>query len=85
MTLIESLKLNDDESVLLADGYDDALIGTAEVRGTLVAVYDADKCIDVLIEKNGMTPEDAIEWFEFNTLRAYVGEQTPIFVAMRDP
>jgi hypothetical protein len=85
LTLIESLGLNEDESVLLADGYEDALIGTADIRSTIVAVYDANKCVEILMKRDGMSFEEATEFFEFNTLGAYVGEQTPIFVNMREP
>ena len=37
------------------------------------------KCIDVLI-KDGMTVEEAVEYFEFNTVGAWVGEHTPTIV-----
>ena len=30
--------------------------------------------------RDGMNYEDALEFFEFNTLGAYVGKQTPVFV-----
>ena len=45
-----------------------------------MAVYDVDKCIDILKETSGMTQQEALEWFEFNTLGAYVGEYTPRFI-----
>jgi hypothetical protein len=70
--------LGKEDEILLADGFDEALIGHAagmEPR----AVYDYDRCIDVLVE-DGMTYEEAVEYFEFNTVGAYVGEQTPVFV-----
>ncbi len=64
------------EQALFADGFDDALIGIDQVNH--VAVYDADKCISVLSES--MTEQEAIEWFEYNTLGAYVGKYTPRFI-----
>lgn len=65
---------------LLMDGFDDAVIGTAERcgMGPLVA-YDYHKCLEVL-EKRGMTPEDALDYFHFNCLGAFVGEGTPMFI-----
>jgi hypothetical protein len=30
--------------------------------------------------RDGMDYDEAYEFFEFNTLGAYVGEQTPVFV-----
>jgi hypothetical protein len=60
------------------DGFDDAIIGVAE-RIDLVAVcYDYAKIIAQLMQD--MTEEDAIEYFDFNILGAYVGEHTPIFL-----
>jgi hypothetical protein len=43
-----------------------------------VAVYDYAKCIDILAES--MDYEEALEYFEYNVIGAYVGEQTPIFL-----
>jgi len=71
--------------LLQADGFDDAIIGYAEVwtdKGqAIVMAYDRDKCIDVLME-DGMDRDEAVEYFEFNVVGAYVGEMTPCFVTM---
>lgn len=69
------------EEALLADGYEDAIIGVAERCGqpTLV-VYDAWKCVEILIERDGMDPEEAMEFFQFNTLGAWMGINTPLFM-----
>ena len=69
------------EELLLADGFEAALIGTGERCGQpTIAVYDREKCIEVLEKSDGMTQEEANEFFEFNVVGAWVGEQTPIFV-----
>lgn len=70
-----------DEDALLADGFDDAIVGVAERSGqpTLV-VYDAQKCIEILMQRDGMSEEDATEFFEFNTLGAWVGDHTPLWL-----
>jgi hypothetical protein len=36
--------------------------------------------IEVLQERDEMTYDEALEYFEFNIAGAYVGEQTPVFV-----
>ncbi len=81
MSLKEKLDehIGDDYSILLADGLDEAFIGIGWQFNTPLAVYDRDKCIEIL-ESQGMTPEEAQEYFYFNTQGAYVGEQTPVFV-----
>lgn len=66
---------------LLADGLETALVGyTVNHHHPHVAVYDIDKCVDVLVERGGMTHEEADEFLSFNTLGAYVGENGPIYV-----
>jgi hypothetical protein len=81
MNLKEKLneQIGDDYSILLADGLDEAFIGIGWQFNTPLAVYDRDKCIEIL-ESQGMTPEEAQEYFYYNTQGAYVGEQTPIFL-----
>lgn len=68
--------------ILLADGFEDALIGITEYGPgrEQLAVYDRDKCVEVLMTRDGMTDEEAVEFFEFNTLGAWVGEKTPLFL-----
>ena len=36
----------------------------------------------VLMNDNNWDEEEAIEWFNFNTIGSWVGEDTPIFVNM---
>jgi len=81
MNLKEKLDehIGDDYSILLADGLDEAFIGIGWQFNTPFAVYDRDKCMEIL-ESQGMTPEEAQEYFYYNTQGAYVGEQTPIFL-----
>ena len=46
------------------------------------AVYDYEKMVEWLISTEGFTEEEAIEWIDYNTLRAigYFGEDTPIIM-----
>ncbi|MEU8309864.1 hypothetical protein AB0C84_40465 [Actinomadura sp. NPDC048955] len=69
--------------ILLADGFDSAIVGVAEgwFAGNLhrqVALYDYARCTEVLIAE-GMTEEDADEFMAMNVCGAYVGEGTPVF------
>lgn len=66
------------EEAIFLDGFDDAIIGHGERCGLLVVLYDAYKCIDILMS-DGMTDEEAQEYFDFNILNAYLGENTPIY------
>jgi hypothetical protein len=66
---------------LLADGLEDALVGyTINTHMPHVAVYDAAKCVEVLMKRDGMTHEEAQEYLEFNTYCCYVGPNGPIYI-----
>ena len=69
------------EDILLADGFEEALIGTCSRAGGMgpVALYSADKCIEILMTRDGMSYEGAVEFFEFNVVSAWVGDETPVF------
>lgn len=68
------------EDMLFVDGFDEALIGVVGRCGmNTVALYDTDKCIQILMERDGMTCEEAVEYFEFNVSGSYVGDNTPCF------
>lgn len=69
------------EDILKADGFDDAAIGVAERCGQpAILVYDAEKCISILMKRDKMTREEAEEFFSFNTEGAWVGKKTPAYV-----
>lgn len=65
-----------DETFLKADGFDDAVIGFEE--GSMRLVYSTIECIRVL-QREGMSYDDALEHFYYNVRGGYVGEQTPIW------
>jgi hypothetical protein len=68
------------EDALMADGFEAAILGIAErCSQPALVVYDAQKCIEILME-GGMSEEDAEEFFSFNTLGAWCGEHTPLFL-----
>ena len=67
-------------TALLAEGFSEALIGMGNRFTYDVAVYDYEKCIEILARD--MPRDDAEEYFEFNMAGAYVGEHTPVFVTV---
>ena len=70
-----------DAEALLAEGFESALIGHTQ-GGNTVAVYDYDMCVHVLMERDGMSCMDAVEFMEFNVVGSYAGEKTPLFVSI---
>ena len=68
--------------ILLADGFEEAFIGIVESFGLEPrACYDYDKCQEILVSRDSMTWEEALEHLEFNVVQAYVGEHTPAFIS----
>lgn len=68
-----------DEECLVADGFDDAVIGILYGDHSKT-VYSVSKMLDILTADEEMTREDAVEYFEYNIAGAYLGEKTPIYV-----
>jgi len=69
------------DGILLADGLEGALIGLGRrCSQPDVAVYSIPKAIAVLVRRDGMSEEDAREYLEFNSIGAWVGAATPIWV-----
>ena len=74
-------KMEAPEDALTADGFDEAIIGLAErATSTMVVAYDFDKCVGILMSRDDMSYEDAIDYMGFNVTGAWVGEGTPVFV-----
>ena len=66
--------------LLLADGFDKAIIGVAQTFNNLSIAYDKNKIIQILRTRDKMSETDAREYFDFNIAGAYVGEHTPTFI-----
>ena len=82
-TMIEESLVDDHPELLFADGFEAALMGYMVRFGAPpVALYDRHKCIDILIERDGMSPEEAEEHFEYNVIGGWVGEYTPAFAVL---
>jgi len=69
-----------DIKVVFMDGYDDCIEGLVERFGMdPVVCYDKEKVIAKII-RDGMTTDDAYEWFEYNQIGAWVGDGIPCFI-----
>jgi len=79
MTKLERLTADyPEQEFLVADGFDDAIIGVEVTSGRVI--YDCGIMVEILTEDEKMTEEDAIEFIDYNVVNAYVGENTPIFI-----
>lgn len=67
--------------MLKATGLDKAILGITDNReGEQIIAYDRGRCLKIFMERDGMSYEDADEFFAFNVEGAYLGKGTPIFV-----
>lgn len=77
MMLTSILENWPEEPLTIADGFDEAVIGI-DVNSERI-IYSVQKVIDILMERDGMDEQDAIDWYEYNMQSTYVGEHTPIW------
>lgn len=66
------------EETLYADGFEAALLGVCINSNR--AIYSWSLMVDILIMRDDMDPEDAMEHLSFNVVNAYVGDMTPIYL-----
>lgn len=70
------------EAIIL-EGYDEAILGISyRFNMEPVLAYDRAACINKLVLRDGMSAEEAEEYFVFNTEGGWFGEGTPIFIEM---
>ena len=66
--------------LIFYDGMDDAIIGVGQRFTSYFVVYDMAQVIETLMQRDGMSEEDAVEYFAFNVVGGWVGDETPCFV-----
>ena len=66
------------EELLFANGFDDAIVGGESSNHRVV--YNVEKMVEILVNKEGMDSCEAREFLEFNPLFAWEGEKTPIYL-----
>jgi len=64
-----------EDEFLIADGFNDAIIGVDS--NSMRLIYSVTKCIEIL--SKDMNEEEAVEYFDFNVRGSYFGEKTPIW------
>jgi len=79
----EQLQDNYDQELLFADEWDDCIIGVSNDFGDIRVVYSIDKMVEQLMSY-GDSYLEAMEYLEYNTLNAWVGVRTPIYVELKE-
>lgn len=73
-----------DEPLLFIEGHDNAIMGVTERSGVFLIVYDSEKILRRLRKRDGMSKDEADEFFAYNIAGTWMGERTPIFVRPPD-
>jgi hypothetical protein len=69
------------EGAIILDNFDDCIVGISEQFGEgNRIVYSKDMIIKKLCEE--MSEEEALEYYDYNILGGYFGEQNPIFLSI---
>lgn len=69
------------DEIMLMDGFENAFIGFSRRCGQpTLATYSFDKMVDVLIERDNMDPDEAMEYIDYNCAGAWMGPLTPVIV-----
>ena len=70
--MIDESFLEENQVVIFENpSYKTALVGVWEDNDCVChAVYDYDKMVECLMEEDGMTDEDAMDFISYNTIRA---------------
>ena len=69
----------EDETVLLADDLEPAFMAIGRQFNRPIAIYSQRKVMKILM-RQGMSREEAEEYFSYNIAGAFVGDQTPVFL-----
>ncbi len=65
--------------VMLVPEFEDALIGIARHNGNMVAVYDMNGCIEIMVN-DGMKAEAAVRWLTDKIDNEFNEDHCPAFV-----
>ena len=80
-TIIEKITEVNPKAITLV-GLDEAIVGTSlTVDDELPRLaYSVEKILEILMNRDGMTRDEAQEFFDFNIFNAYMGEYNPSFI-----
>ena len=76
---IEDLYSDDEPEMLFADVYDSAIEGVVWDGKRTRVVYRTESILSILMDQ-GMTYDEAAEFFDFNVAGSYMGVYTPLYL-----
>ena len=77
---IIDLYCDDEPDILFAEGYDEAIAGTVWDGERTRVVYKVEEILNILMERDEMTYDEASEYFDFNIAGSHMGVYTPLYL-----
>lgn len=68
------------EGAIKLDGLDDAVVGIVEDFNGPRILYSKEKILQILQDRDQMTMSESEEFYDFNIIGLYAGEQNPVFL-----
>jgi hypothetical protein len=68
------------EGAVMLDGLEDAIVGIVEDFHGPRILYSKNKVLQILEDRDGMSPIESVEFYEYNILGLFAGEQNPVFL-----
>lgn len=82
MVVTEELIHEYAEGAILLDGLEEAIIGIVEEFGAGPRIlYSTSKIVSILQESGMMDEGESLEYFYYNIVGGYFGEQNPVFLS----
>ena len=69
--------------LIKAEGFDEAIMGWGSHFSHDVLIYDFDKCVAILMERDKMEYEEAVEFMDFIVCGAWMVNNTPVFFKIK--
>ena len=80
MTRDEIAECYPDLLLLDPEYFDEAILGVIHDFNRTAVCYSESKIIELLMKEDGMDYDEAIEYYQFNILGAWMGEDTPMYL-----
>jgi hypothetical protein len=68
------------EGAIILSDLNTAIIGIVEDFNGRRILYSKEKILNILMIRDGMTTSEAEEFYDYNILGLYAGEQNPVFL-----
>jgi hypothetical protein len=72
--------------MLIMEDHHDAFVGVVTRFGIdePIACYDVGRILSTYQERDGMTYDEAVEYFDHNVIGAWAGDRTPCFIYLNE-